>query len=371
MKLLVKYVSIIKAFIRVFGIIYGFQILMLQFSIAEQIISPNYEHDTTKIEDILRRGKLFEQMNAWAGKVLIVKVDDVKNPGEFHKYYYQSLFVDSNINGWLDEGDVGFFNPASTVKVGIAALVLEKLYQLGLGRETKYQIVGESNWYYIDDDIRSSLIISDNDATNRLILFLGFDRINNLMKSKGLQRFVVNRLMLNQGILVDSPTFNLSFNYRDIQQPRQAVVESFPCYETQKNLGNCATADDLVGVLIRIVQPEYFSAIEGFNLSQSDRLWLQKIMSQTPREEGFDYADNYCRFLTQVESNLAGNSGRMLSKCGVGLFTNTYVDTSLIETDSGQKYYIVLAVTPPKSISESQVINWMNIVIDFVLPRLD
>ncbi|MGK7921660.1 MAG: serine hydrolase [Trichodesmium sp.] len=324
-----------------------YQLTISQLPSSSEIILPNYQNDTTTLADILRRGMLLEKMNTWSGKLLIVKVDDVKNPPVFHKFYYQSLFVDRNNNSWQDEADAGFFNPASTVKIGIAALVLEKLHQLGLGRETKYQIVGESNWYDIYDDIRSSLVISDNDATNRLILFLGFDLINQKMKAKGLQHFIVNRLMLNQGVLVDSPAFNLSFGDRVIQQERQVVFENFPCYEIDKNLGNCATADDLVGVLIRIVEPEYFSSTEGFNLRDSDRFWLQKIMSQTPRSQGFNYADNYCRFLSEVELNWAGNSGRMLSKCGVGFFTNTYVDNSLIETDYGRKYYIVLAVTPP------------------------
>ncbi len=89
-------------------------------------------------------------------------------------------------------------------------------------------------------------MISDNDSTNRLILFLGFDWINNQIKIRGLQHFVINRFMLNRDALIDLPAFNLSFNNRNIQQPAPPIIDTFTCYESQKKLGNYVTADDLV-----------------------------------------------------------------------------------------------------------------------------
>ena len=74
--------------------------------------------------------------------------------------------------------------------------------------------------------------------------------------------------------------------------------------------------------------------------------------------------------MTQVERKIAGKSGRMLSKCGVALFSNTYVDSSFIETDSGQKYYVVFSVTPPQGISEQEIIKWMNTITNFALLKL-
>lgn len=90
-------------------------------------------------------------------------------------------------------------------------------------------------------------------------------------------------------------------------------------------------------------------------------------MSHTPREEGFDYADDYCRFLTETENQIASHEGRMLSKCGVSLFTNTYTDLSYIETDSGQKYYLLLSLRPPRRVSEPQIIHYMNQVAGALL----
>jgi beta-lactamase class A len=328
------------------------------------------KQDTTTISNILRESSFLEQMTAWRGKVLFVKFDPSQPKYKFRSYYHNAFYQDSNNNNIQDQSDQGFFNPGSTVKVGIAALALEKLNQSSLNRESEYRLVRTSIWYRIDEDIRRALIISDNDATNRLILWLGFDRINQNFKDKGLEHFAVNRLMLNQGTLVASPSFEIRFNNKVINQLSQPVSVQSTCHEVASQTGNCATASDLVGILTRVVQPEYFTVKENFYLRQSDRTWLQKVMTHTPRQEGFEYADDYCRFLIGLEQKVANKSGKMLSKCGVALFSNTYVDSSFIETDSGDKYYIVFSVTPPKATSEKEIFQWMNKVAIFILPRL-
>jgi len=326
--------------------------------------------DTNALNRVFQEGGFSERMNSWNGKALFVKFSSVKSPHEFQYYDYKALYQDINRNNIQDESDQGFFNPASTVKVSIAALVLEKINTTGLTRDSEYRVAGSSDWFSIDDDIRRSLVVSDNDATNRLILWLGFDQINHDLKNKGLGHLVINRLMLNQGTLIKSPPFEIRLGNKLIRQSSKSVSVRVACYETVSQVGNCATASDLVEVLIRIVQPEYFPADQNFTLNQSDREWFQEVMSHTPRKEGFNYQDDYCRFLTKVEHKIASKSGRMLSKCGVALFSNTYVDSSFIEADSGQKYYIVFSVTPPKGVSEKEIIQWMNTTVNFVLLRL-
>ena len=326
--------------------------------------------DSSTLNRVLREGGFLERMNSWNGKVLFVKFNSVKPSPEFRYYSYNSLYEDINRNGIQDKSDQGFFNPASTVKVSIAALALEKINKIGLTREAEYRMVDSSDWFRIDDDIRRSLVISDNDATNRLVLWLGFDHINHTLETKGLTHLVIDRLMMNQGTLIKSPPFEMRLENRLISQSSKPVSVRATCYETASQIGNCATASDLVGVLLRIIQPEYLPAEKNFNLKQDDRKWLQEVMSHTPREEDFDYPDSYCRFLTHVEHEISGKSGRMLSKCGVALFSNTYVDSSFIETDSGQKYYIVFSVTPPQGIPEEKIIKWMNTATNFALLKL-
>ncbi|NET59198.1 MAG: serine hydrolase [Symploca sp. SIO2E6] len=339
-----------------------------------QVTSSSFQdyirEDVTTIENILERGSLLEQMHNWKGKALFIKVNENQANSRFDYYYYQAIYQDTNQNQIQDSSDQGFFNPASTVKVGISALVLEQLNQLKLPKETEYRILGNSTWHSFNEDIKNVLIISDNEATNRLILFLGFQNLNLRMRGKGLNFFSVNRLMLNQGTLVDSPAFELRFEQTITQSPPQTVSQDFSCFEVGNKLGNCASATDLAEILIRLVQPTVYSPEEKFNLREQDRLWLQEIMSQTPQQADLNYENTFCRFLHPLSQKIANKTGKLLSKCGVGLFSHTFVDTSFIETDQGQKYYIVFAVNPPQNISKNQAINWMNTVSQFVLNAL-
>ncbi len=325
----------------------------------------------TKLGEILEQGKFSEQMENWQGKALFIKVNEPQNSPQFNYYYHQAIYQDTNGNKIQDSDDAGFFNPASTVKVGISALVLEQLKQMNLPKETEYRISGNSTWYSIGEDIKQALVLSSNEATNRLILFLGFENLNLRMQAKGLEHFAVNRLMLNQGTLIDSPAFEVRFRDKVTQSPPQSVSQDFSCYEIGEKLGNCASATDLAEVLMRIVQPEIFSPKQRFDLTQEDRLWLQEIMSQTPQQLGFSYEDTFCRFLEPLSQEFANQKGKLISKCGIGLFTHTFLDTSFLETDQGQKYYLVFAVIPPQNVSKNQAISWLNTVSQFILAELD
>ncbi len=329
------------------------------------------EENITLLETILQKNNQLEQAKQWQYKALFIKVNPTQNSPKLTYYYYQSIRKDTNNNQIQDSEDQGFFNPASTVKVGISTLTLEKLHNLNLPRETKYKIAGTSQWYSLEEDIKKALVISDNQATNRLILFLGFNHLNSRMNSLGFNYYSVNRLMLNQGTLVDSPAFELKFQDQIIQQPPQKTTQKPTCFEVGKTIGNCATARDLAEILMALIQPEFSLAKNQFNLREEDRLWLQKIMSKKPRELGFNYENTFCRFLDPLGNKIAHKTGKLLSKCGVGLFSHTFVDTSFLETDQGAKYYLVIAVTPPSQISQTEVIKWFNITTELILNELN
>lgn len=183
------------------------------------------------------------------------------------------------------------------------------------------------------DETRSDLVQSHHDSTT----------LNNILSRNGLLERMV------------------------VQQSEKPVAIEANCYETRKKISNCATADDLIQGLMQVNQSEHFNSGAGFALFPLDREWLQLVMSHTPHKEGFDYADDYCRFLTELESQLESHGGKMLSQCGVSLFTNTYTDLSYLETDVGQKYYILLSVSPPPGVAEPQIIHQMNQVAKSIL----
>ena len=191
------------------------------------------------------------------------------------------------------------------------------------------------------------------------------------MHSLGFNSYAVNRLMLNQGTLVDSPAFELRFQGRITQQVRQKTTQSAHCLEAKETIGNCAKAKDLAEILITLVQPELSISEKRFKLREEDRLWLQNIMSKTPNKAGFLHENTFCRFLDPLGNKIANKTGRLLSKCGVGLFPPyNLVDTSFLETNEQQQYYIVMAINPPSVNSRTEAINWLNNVSEFILNEL-
>lgn len=326
------------------------------------------EEENENIKNILSDFNQVRRMEDWNGVVLFVKADPKNNLMIYH--HYNSDYRDSNSNGVQDDQDEGFFNPASTVKVSIAALVLEKLNYLGVERGAEYRELGSKQWYSIFSDLEAALVISSNEATNRLILFLGFDFIRESLRSKGFENLSINRLMLDQGTHLSSPAFEIKYDGSIIFQPPQEAASKIECFEAKDRIGNCASAADLVGVMARIVGPEHFPEKANFHFRDEDRFWLQEIMAKTPREAGFGQEDNFCRFLQPLYEKKAFKSGRMLSKCGVGLFSHSYIDTSYIQTDDGESYYTVFAIQPPRYISKEEATEWMNEVSELILSEL-
>lgn len=347
-----------------------------------QTIDPTFSHSNqprqtpTNIDEItlptlLKSGKLESQFQQWDGRLFIARHINKMPPDSQLRYSFNAVYRDSNGNQFQDQADHGFFNPASTIKVGIAALVLEKLKTLALPREAEYQFDNRGPWFSIATDIQRAMVISDNEATNRLIYFLGFTPLNRQMRAKGLTFFSVNRLMLDRGTLVNSPPIRLRDQSTTHAQAEILVQGSYPCWEKPKTLGNCATSLDLIGIWLRMTHPQDFSPEQRFDLREGDRTWLLQTLSQTPKQAGFKtYADDYCRFLTGIEPAIVQPRGRLLSKCGVALFTHTFVDTSYIETNEGEKFVSVFAVSPPQSTSEAEIFDWMSQTMKYILPRL-
>src|SRR5690606_6091799 len=103
-----------------------------------------------------------------------------------------------------------YFNPASTVKLPLALLALEKLNQMnirGVNKFTAMQIdssyerqvpayhdsTSETNYASIAHYIRKAFLVSDNDAYNRLYQFVGQKTVKQRLASMGFERTRINR----------------------------------------------------------------------------------------------------------------------------------------------------------------------------------
>src|SRR5258705_5745266 len=133
-------------------------------------------------------------------QIIFTQIDRRKNgKPEFTDHYF-------NVN------DSSYFYPASTVKLPIAILALQKLNELniaGFDRNTtmisEADYSGQSEVYNdpstpdgrptIEHYIKKILLVSDNDAFNRLYEFLGQEYINNTLHTMGYREVqIVHRL---------------------------------------------------------------------------------------------------------------------------------------------------------------------------------
>lgn len=214
-----------------------------------------------------------------------------------------------------------YFYPASTVKFPITVMALEKLDAIpNTSVNSTFSIGEEATQWKFSEEVSKLFAVSDNEASNHLFEFIGFDDLNNGMKNKGLSPFrITHRLSTaNSGSRVIKPITL----YKD-----DGSVVKFPSIQTkafvplklngiQKGNGylegeqiiqkpfdfsskNYYPLETLHNTLKRIVFPDAFKENERFKLSEKSREFILFSMQNLPRNAGYDpkeYFDGYCKF---------------------------------------------------------------------------
>ena len=267
------------------------------------------------------------------------------------KYQVQILFtrIDRNEHGnplmtdfSFNLNDSTYFYPASTVKLPIAILALEWLEEQNIERLTAKTTMltdsvrpsqlpaftdstAENSLPSIAHYIRKILLVSDNDAFNRLYELLGQDYINEKLKQKGLENTIINhrlsmpmseeenryfnpiRFVDNSGkILLEIPERKTETVYSNPDQPKIGIGYYDGDSLINKGLDftfkNKFALSDLHGVVKRIIFPMAFPDSERFNLNEDHRNFILKFMSMLPGESEYpkyelpDYYDSYSKF---------------------------------------------------------------------------
>ncbi|WP_273277680.1 serine hydrolase [Maribacter polysiphoniae] len=224
--------------------------------------------------------------------------------------------------------DANYFYPASTVKLPIAALTLEKLNHMdSLHRNTRFYVEGDTMETTFASDIMKIFTISDNAANNRLFEFLGQDAINGKLKQKGIDAVRISHRLSSDDAyeittkplvvyLNDSTTTMLknTINSSAIPLDLNKIHKGKAYYDDEDglidepfdfSLKNYYAINAQHNVLKRIVFPECFEPSERFDLSTTQRDFLLKAMQTLPREAGYDpkeYYDSYVKFLMYGDS---------------------------------------------------------------------
>ena len=267
------------------------------------------------------------------------------------KYQVQIIYtqIDRNEHGvpmftdfMFNLDDDHYFYPASTVKLPIALLALEWLEDQdvdGLDLETIMltDSVRPSQLPALSDSssqnglpsmghyIKKILLVSDNDAANRLYELLGLDYINSKLKEKGLNHSVITqrlsfpispdenryfnpvRFVDNSGkVLLQLPGRHSDSAY--VVPGRPKIGKAFYRNDSLIQGGmdfsykNKFALTDLHGVVQRIVFPQAFLESERFDISDENRDFVLKYMSMLPGESTYphydqtEFYDGYSKF---------------------------------------------------------------------------
>ncbi len=237
-----------------------------------------------------------------------------------------------------------YFYPASTVKMPIALLALEKINELGINGLTRNSIMitdsaaaSQDHVYNqpnandgaptIENYIKQIFLVSDNDAFNRLYEFLGQEYIQRKLKEKGYPDVIIrHRLQLNRTVEQQAITNPVKFydTAGNLIYEQPAIKSNAVFEATNVILGkgymkggkminepfsflnkNRIYLQDLHHILQSVIFPEQFPRKKRFNLTNDDYDFVKKYMSMYPREsespfyDSSYYYDTYCKFLLQ------------------------------------------------------------------------
>ncbi len=289
-------------------------------------------------KDTLRLQIIYTQINR-----------DKNNVPSFKNYYFNE---DSNL----------FFNPASTVKLPLALLSLEKLNDMHIKGVNKYTVIqydsihswqvpmykdstSQSGLPSIAHFIKKAFLISDNDAYNRMYQFNGQQRINRNLHSKGYNSIRITRQFMGLTAENNRYTNPMRFINEDgsliYKQPEAYNTDSF-YYDKIIKVGkahldskdslinepidftkaNNVPLKDLQQILQSVLFPSSVPAKQRFNLTKDDYAFLYQFLSQYPSETNYPkydtakYYDSYVKFYFKNGGHKIPSYIRIFNKVG-------------------------------------------------------
>jgi hypothetical protein len=239
-----------------------------------------------------------------------------------------------------------YFYPASTVKMPVAILSLQKLNEIrkkGVDITRKDNMLTgafrpnqtpsimdettDSQQPNIERYIQKLFAVSDNNAYNRLYEFMGQDYINQTLKSKGAftnsvinhrlsvpgltpedNRYTNDIRFFRNGLLYDNPGVSTEIVWKHAAKNAVKGVGYLDAKDSLVNqpfdfsMKNFYNLKDMEATLQRVMFPEFFPANQRFDLTEDDYTFLKKSMSDLPKTYKFyqndtTYYDSYVKFL--------------------------------------------------------------------------
>jgi len=310
-------------------LIFPILFLGLQLNVQAQV-------NTQFLENLMKQkpelfGEILNNPNEYRLQLFYTQIDrDKNNIPHFKEYSYR-----------LNPSE--YFYPASTVKMPLAIMALDKINNLQIPGFTKsstlyYDSVGArqetiyNNPYAIngkqtiEQAIKEIFLVSDNNAANRLFEFIGQENIHAKLAEKGYKdAYIRNRLELGrtqeesrqtQAIDVfDDAGKNI---YHINAQYNKQPLPNYNAYLGKGYLNNKDSLinapldfsvknriylNDLHHILQSVIFYDQTPKAQQFNLTASDRQFLLKWMHTLPTESQYptydtaEYWPAYCKFM--------------------------------------------------------------------------
>jgi hypothetical protein len=283
-------------------------------------------------------------------QIIYTQIDrDAYNRPSFRNFYF-------HVNRDL------YYYPASTVKLPLALLSLEKLNRMHVAGVNKYSSMeydssypgelvlltdssSETGYPSIAQFIRKAFLISDNDAYNRMYEFVGQEEINRRLHALGFSGTRIVRQFMPLSESENRHTDAIIF--RDIQgkviyrQPPAYNKDSFEFSPPAKiGIGYLNASDslirepmdftrhnripleDLQRMLQEVMFPSSFPSSKRFQLTAADYLFLRQYLSQYPSETPYPkydtatFYDSYVKFYFQKGGHRIPGQIRVFNKVG-------------------------------------------------------
>lgn len=263
---------------------------------------------------------------------------------------------------YYNKKDARYFYPASAIKLPIAILALQKLHEMPVtGIDLNSTMITETGFSgqqaqfnepnsadgrpTVASYIKQMLLVSDNNAYNRLYEFLGQDYINKQLAAKGYKNIqVLHRLGVALSEDENRHTnpvwfYNPPSRQPVYKQPMQFCETQYPqridfigkAYYSDTTLVNApmdfskknkASLEELHQILLGLIMPERLKPEQRFNITEADRRFLLQYLSEYPRESLFptydsSYYDAWAKFILLGGEKTAAPKGiRIFNKIG-------------------------------------------------------
>jgi cell division protein FtsI/penicillin-binding protein 2 len=291
---------------------------------------------------------------------------------------------------YFNKNNNAYFYPASTVKFVVAVLALQKLKAIGnssINKNTTMLTLSntplqtmvfndattQNGKPTIAHYIKKILLVSDNDAFNRLYEFLGQDYINTELQKRGYNAEIVHRLSISLPIAENGKTNPIRF----VDSTGKTLLEQGMLTAKYKHLAytgkrtdslgkahyaggklinqpmdfsfkNRLFLEDLHTQIQSITLPETVPVKKRFDITEDDRQFLLQYMSQLPNETTYppyadqpaDYWPSFCKFLYfGSKPGPLPNNIRMFNK--IGKAYGQLVDaTYFVDFDKNIEFYL-------------------------------